>query len=337
MDEPRHARRLVILVASIVPFAIGCASRGEPVDAIRAELAALCEAMVAGTGAVDVETDYIPHVVQCENGSADFEALAAQAIAARSVLYYKMQRYGSIGDGTGSQVYSCGRSPTEEHYRAARETAGRVLRYGGAQVFGFYVAGARQTPPGCTGSGDDPTGSEHYVTYNTGRSGSEVVQSPLGLVDPGNLSNRGCMSQNGSHCLATSGMAREHILRFYYGEDIEIERAEGGCVSVAVDDAGAPPADGGRSDAVVATPDAGDGDAGASSGDAVSGGGDSSSPPPSPTGGSPGRAIIHGSCAVHRALSSHDDPRSGLVLMFLLLCLVRRRGARRSGSHAQGP
>src|SRR5262245_46539904 len=66
-----------------------------------APLEARCSAEVTGSGTVDVETDYLPHVIACENGAASFEALRAQAIAARSYLYYKLETSGSIGDGTG--------------------------------------------------------------------------------------------------------------------------------------------------------------------------------------------------------------------------------------------
>ena len=62
-------------------------------------LEAYCEAEVEGTGLVDVEQVYLPSVVSCENGGADFAALQAQAIAARSYLYYKLDRAGRIADG----------------------------------------------------------------------------------------------------------------------------------------------------------------------------------------------------------------------------------------------
>jgi hypothetical protein len=38
------------------------------------------------------------------------------------------------------------------------------------------------------------------------------------------------MSQNGSSCLATAGDDVDTILRFYYGDDIEIVTATGPCV-----------------------------------------------------------------------------------------------------------
>ena len=193
-------------------------------------VAAYCEAMVEGTGVVDVESDYLPRVVSCENGGAADAALEAQAVAARSYLYYALDEGGSIGDGQGDQVYTCGREPEQRHRDAVAATAGEVLRYRDTQVAAFYVAGALQAPPDCVGGGDDPTGTEDWVTYNDGLSGDAVMQTALGLVDPTNDANRGCMSQNGSDCLAEAGRDVDAILRFYYGADIEIVRAEGECV-----------------------------------------------------------------------------------------------------------
>lgn len=227
----------------------GCVTSDDGVGAARAPLSAICTAEVEGSGSVDVETEYLARVVNCENGGAAFEALKAQAVAARSYLYYKMLRSGSIADGTGDQVFSCGREPREEHYRAVAETSGIVLQYAGTQVAAFYVAGSRQTPPECRGGDDDPTGTEHFVTYNRGLAGDDLVQTTLGWVNPGNHANRGCLAQNGSHCLATAGWPFEDILHFYYGEDIELVYAEGPCVvPAATVDASTPEPDGGVGD-----------------------------------------------------------------------------------------
>src|SRR5262245_4893033 len=56
--------------------------------------AAHCTIDVDGIGTIDMEADYLPHVVQCENGGAPLEALKAQAIAARSVAYYAIETSG---------------------------------------------------------------------------------------------------------------------------------------------------------------------------------------------------------------------------------------------------
>jgi len=190
-----------------------------------------CTASVDGLGPIAVETDYLAHVVSCENGLASFEALKAQAVSARSYLYYKLDVDGSIGDGQGDQVYTCGNPPTSEHLRAVAETEGQVLTYMGTQVAAFYVAGALQDAPTCRGGTADATNTERYVTYNEGRSGDQLIQTSLGFVDPGNHANRGCMSQNGSDCLSDEGWTYLEIIPFYYGEDIVVSKGMGDCIS----------------------------------------------------------------------------------------------------------
>jgi len=182
---------------------------------------------------VDTETDYLPHVIACENGSADYEALKAQAVAARSVLYNKMESAGQIEDGQSDQVYTCARQPGPEHVAAVADTSGEVLWYLDVVVFAFYVSGAIPSTADCVpASGDeDPHGTEHYVTYNWGLSGDAVEQSTLGWVNAGNHLNRGCQSQNGAHCLAEGGWLHRDILAFYYGMDAEVVQAEGACVT----------------------------------------------------------------------------------------------------------
>ncbi|MCA9673964.1 MAG: hypothetical protein KC464_02900, partial [Myxococcales bacterium] len=232
-------------VASVVVSVVAALAAGAGCDdahlMVRSQaVSAFCEAAVDtvdGQVLVDVETDYLPHVVACENGNAAPIALQAQAVAARSYLYYRLERSGSIGDGTGDQVYTCGRAPGPEHYAAVAATSGLVLRYppdagdAATQVAAFFVAGALQAGPSCTGGTDDPTGTEQWVTYNDGLSGADLHQTPLGLVDPTNYANRGCLSQNGSNCLAQQGYGLASILRFYYGADIGIVRADGPCVT----------------------------------------------------------------------------------------------------------
>ncbi len=232
--KPAACSAVVVAVVGLVLGLGGCSpDTGTYVQA----LDAYCTATVntqAGTRVLDVETDYLPHVVTCENGSADQAALEAQAIAARSYLYYRLDRTGDIGDGQSDQVYTCARAPGAQHVAAAADTAGIVLRYPPAtaatQVAAFYVAGALPDPTTCHGGASDPTNTERYVTYNAGRSGADVIQTTLGFVSPTNYANRGCMSQNGSDCLSEQGRTFDEILRFYYGEDIVIEQATGPCV-----------------------------------------------------------------------------------------------------------
>jgi hypothetical protein len=186
---------------------------------------------VDGLGPKGTEDDYLPHVIQCENGGANLEALKAQAIAARSVAYYNMADSGSICDGQGCQVYSCGATPSAIHYQAVQETAGQYLLYANMLTYGFYVAGDNGvSPPSCVGSSGT---TEHWITYNEGKTGTAVEQTELGYVGPpGFGQNRGCMGQWSARCLENSnGYDYLHILRFFYGDDIGILTAPGPCVT----------------------------------------------------------------------------------------------------------
>lgn len=292
---------------------------GDEVGARREPLTAYCTATVTGVGTLDVEGDYLPHVVACENGAAAFEALKAQAVAARTYLYYKLDRGGAISDGTGDQVYSCGRPPGPEHYEAVNATSGVVLQYAGETIAAFFVAGARPEPPACMGGSDDPTNTERYVTYNEGRAGDEVMQTPLGYVHPDNIYNRGCMSQNGTHCLASVGWSWDDMVRFYYGEDIAIVRTEGPCVAPpASPDGGVMPDGGAAIDGGAAA------DAGPPAGDA----GRADANPPAAVDASvavttPTAGALSGGCAASGA------PQSGAALFAVLVAMRRRRRSRR--------
>lgn len=206
---------------------------GPEPTAIPSEFEAWCEIDVDGVGTLDLEEDYLPHVIQCENDGAGPEALKAQAVSARSYAYYKIGVSGSVQDGQSDQVYSCNKTPEQRHYDAARATAGQFFLYEDTVVAAFYVAGGN---PGdrdaCIADGDDPDphDTEKYVTYNEGNAGSGVEQTTLGWVNPGNHANRGCMSQWGSRCLGDRGDGYVSIGRFYYGEDIGLTQAVGPCV-----------------------------------------------------------------------------------------------------------
>jgi hypothetical protein len=200
-------------------------------EAVSAPLAkAHCTINVTGKGTKQMETDYLPHVITCENGGANLEALKAQAIAARSVAYYAIATNGSICDGQGCQVYSCGASPSAKAIQAVQATSGQYLSYGGMLTYGFYVAGSSNaTAPSCKGSGGT---TEKYVTYNEGKTGTSVTQTSLGYIGPpGYGQNRGCMSQWGARCLENQkSYGSTKILQFYYGADIKILTAPGSCV-----------------------------------------------------------------------------------------------------------
>jgi hypothetical protein len=254
------------LIASFSFFA--CASQNgsdENIGTSSAPLTAYCTANVTGVGSVPTETDYLPHVVHCENGGAPLESLKAQAVASRTYLYYKMSTSGSIDDGQGDQVYTCASEPDADDIEAVNETSGIVLEYKDAPIAAFFVAGADSTPPACMDDGTDSTDTVQYVTYNQGLSGSNINQTSLGYVDPTNYANRGCMSQLGSRCLANLGDSFDTILKFYYGDDIEIVQSTGACVvsnapdggSIVQDDGGIVGSKGGSGGTAPSRADAG--------------------------------------------------------------------------------
>lgn len=188
---------------------------------------------------IPIETDYIPNVVQAENGAASMEALKAQAVAARSFLYFKLNDFGSIGDGQNDQVYSNGSPPSAAHIAAAAATEREVIRWGtglnDVTVAAFYVSGTRPStsgtaPFGVAEPGDLPAApQEQYVTYNRGLTGNNIDQTSLGFqTNPPSLfpKNRGGMSQNGGDFLSDNGWNYVDILRFYYGADIHLEVAK---------------------------------------------------------------------------------------------------------------
>ncbi len=224
----------VLLASSGCGLADGAGgeSLGQVSEAVHAPLShAYCSIPVIGHGTKSMEQDYLPHVITCENGGANIEALKAQAIAARSVAYYNMATKGSICDGQGCQVYSCGATPGDKAKKAVADTAGLYLSFAEMLTYGFYVSGDPGTdPPSCVGSSSNAM--EKYVTYNHGKTGNAVEQTSLGYQGPpGYGQNRGCMSQWGARCLeAHKSYDFKQILQFYYGADIKILQASGSCV-----------------------------------------------------------------------------------------------------------
>ena len=264
---------------------LGCSAPpgGERVGTVSSEVAAplaeaYCTAVVDGVGSIDAEQDYLPNVVNCEDGAAGLEALKAQAIAARSALYYAMGTHGSICDSQSCQVYSCGKTPSAIHHQAVDETSGVYLAYNGNVTYGAYLAGDPNTaPPSCVGPADSS-----YVTYNEGKSGTDVEQTTMLWVwdpaDAGYGTNRGCMSQNGASCLEDSlGYDDVQILQFYFGADIQLLQAPGSCVLPLPGEGGAGGAAGAGAGAGGAgggaSPGGFGGDTGASAGASATGGG----------------------------------------------------------------
>jgi len=187
---------------------------------------ALVTTVVTVDGAMSLEDEYVPRVCTQENGGADFEALKAQAVAARTYVLRAMRDDKALGtnakpiqNSQGFQAYASFAS--EACIQATQATRGVVGRYQGQIVIANFVAGALWNENGSLGS--DPTGTEKWVTYNEGLSGTDVHPTPLSYM--ARSDNRGCMSQNGSDWLALHGYDYVSILRYFYGADLELEGA----------------------------------------------------------------------------------------------------------------
>jgi Stage II sporulation protein len=191
---------------------------------------------VVGFGDIPTETDYVPNVVFSENGGASFEALKAQAVAARTFAYYKMRLTGSIQNGTQDQVYHSNRGwARQAQFDATNATEGEVLtirNFSGNDILiaSFYVAGAIPSGPTPVPNpwDSDPTNTEKWVThtYPTDVIGGDNPGTPLGFIgtptNP-NWPNRGAKSQNGANFMGQQGISYVDILKYYYGADIQLE------------------------------------------------------------------------------------------------------------------
>jgi MYXO-CTERM domain-containing protein len=317
-----------LVAGALVALLVACGSETtEPLGTSSEDLTAVCDANVKTIGLVPTETDYLPHVVQCENGGAPTEALKAQAIVARTYLYYEMAKYGSIADGQGAQVYSCSKTPSAAQKQAVTDTSGLILQYKATTICSFFVAGGLAQPTACKG-GSDPTSTEQYVTYNDGKSGTGITQSSIGFVSPTNYENRGCMSQNGSSCLANEGKTYVDILKFYFGADIQLVQATGACVTpVGAPDGGG--TEGGTSSEAGSSADGGNGGSGGNGGDASAAADGGATPSlPGPAFGDPGAS---GGCGCRAERGGHGpagDLAGGALVALVAGAFVRRRRTR---------
>lgn len=178
---------------------------------------------VEGFGLLDLE-DYVARVVTAELGaSRQLQALEAQAMAARSYVVWMVanQGYGTrakpVPNSTHFQV--CARAATRLCVQATEATRGGLVLHNGRRVLTSYVAGAFWPAGASAGSNaQDPTQTEHGVTYNDGRTGAAVAPTP----NAGRIAdNRGCLSQNGAVELGRRGYLWPAILRYFYGADLD--------------------------------------------------------------------------------------------------------------------
>lgn len=250
--------RRILLSALVFVLGISAVACGDPVEVTPDEYASMpgfqtrvfhleapCMVEVQGYGMVDVEEEYLPNVVACENGGAPPEALKAQAVQARGFLYYKLFVAGEtvLENSQSDQVYRCDHQPNgagPEHYEAVQATKGQYLAWNDAIIASFYVAGKRPPNPdvndpvnSCNGvGGDRDLNTERFVTYNWGRSACNIDMSTIGWVPDDctrNPHNRGCASQNGQSCLDGLGWKYQDMVKYYYGDDIQLLAADGQC------------------------------------------------------------------------------------------------------------
>jgi len=165
---------------------------------------------------LDLESEYLPVVVACENGAAPYESMKAQAVASRTFALYKINYEPrsddfDVYDDERDQVYNPGVTVTDQNRQSVRDTNGIVLRYTRVIICAFFVSGTGDTT--------------EYVTYNEGKTGNDITQTTLGwCTDPPskNPHNRGCMGQVQANGLASSkNYCYQQILRYFYGTDIE--------------------------------------------------------------------------------------------------------------------
>ena len=209
----------------------------------KSPLTAYCSIAVEGYGTVQLETDYVPNTTWCENGHSPAEGLKAQAAAARTFAYYKISTGNTpVKNSQGDQVYKCeSRAPSAAQFAACQEatnaTSGQIMTYKGTITAGFYVSGVTtaylddECKPTVSSGQTGWVSVQKNVTYNKGKTGDNITQSSIGWVNAKNYANRGCMAQNGATCLANHGYVWQDILRYFYGDDIVIEKAEGACVA----------------------------------------------------------------------------------------------------------
>ncbi len=165
---------------------------------------------------VDLE-DYLKGVVPSEMPSGwEFEALKAQAIAARSYALANLGKRASLGydlkDTPEDQAYGGASAETSKTNRAVDDTSGLVLTYNYKVVSAFYSASA---------GGQTVTAKEAW--------GNDVpyIRSVPSFDDNVKKNGHGIgMSQHGANNLAKQGYNAYQILNYFY-KNVKFARANG--------------------------------------------------------------------------------------------------------------
>lgn len=226
------ASRAIVFACPLLVLVSGCAAtrdeEGDLDEGAGVKGSAVVESIYTEDGWMSLEDAYVPRVCTQENGAADFEALKAQAVAARTYLLRAMRDDPSLGTtsnpvGNGEYFQAYAKTANEGCTAAAQQTRGLVGKYQGQVVIGNYVAGASVNADGSLGN--DYSLTEKWVTYNEGKTGSAVTPTKLSLTS--RTDNRGCMGQNRADWLSRQGYGFVDILRHFYGADLEVSHVDG--------------------------------------------------------------------------------------------------------------
>ncbi len=206
-------------------------------------------------GVMDVESEYLPGVLNCEMGplTSTPAALEAQVIAARTFLAGFLGRKGETALVPIGPHFQCWKpGPSAAAKAAAHNTEDLLIHRGGNLLRANYVSGTRVDDK-CKPWGTYKSGykkfktwsamtshwkrqrakgkkrifkgtfwTEIHVTRNEGKSGDKVKGS---LIAPFDDANRGALGQWATICLAEQkGYSTMEILRYFYGEDVSLSQ-----------------------------------------------------------------------------------------------------------------
>lgn len=260
MTAPRSAAGPALLVLGGL-LAAGCGGPRNGVTledcltrhAVRPRTTFLPACVLTARGAMPVESEYLPGVLQCEVAGVIDQpaALEAQAIAARTYLAAWLERRGEDAVVPLGPSFQCWRPPrSPAAFAAVRRTADIVAHHDATLISANYAAGTRRLRADCTPRPPADSGyafesweamrdhfvaerdrgrrpryggtdwTEILVTRNEGRSGAEVRPTPMGRPVPW---NRGALGQWAARCLAeAAGYDTLAILRYFYGADVRL-------------------------------------------------------------------------------------------------------------------
>ncbi len=202
-------------------------------------------------GPLLTESEYIAGVVDCELAwfTKDPAALEAQAIAARTFLAAHLARKGEDTPLPMGPRFQCWRSPRPRAVEAAQLTEDLILEHEGRVIRANYASGTPKLSKACRALPPQKSGyrfkswgemrayykrarsqgrrsifkgyrwTEILVTRNQGRRGKAVQATIHAQPD---AQNRGGFGQYAAACLAKKGYGTFQILRYFYGEDVEL-------------------------------------------------------------------------------------------------------------------